>query len=181
MASRIPKIIDPNNISGVNSVYNNIPVPLEDLTISVQLSVEKKSRSILTADKQGTFSETESGVNIKFIEGNKIGNTKSLTTKFTDLTSKDDDNNDEALGMTSIDIDFNSSYAPQITIQFIDVRGSAIFQNEDRISKGNNKYSVFFQLPYPLYKLSIKGYYGQQVEYCLHMVKFNSRFNSLCQ
>jgi hypothetical protein len=178
MASRIPKIIDPNNISGVNSAYNNIPVPLEDLTISVQLSVEKKSRSILTADKQGTFSETESGVNIKFIEGNKIGNTKSLTTKFTDLTSKDDDNNDEALGMTSIDIDFNSSYAPQITIQFIDVRGSAIFQNEDRISKGNNKYSVFFQLPYPLYKLSIKGYYGQQVEYCLHMVKFNSRFNS---
>ena len=34
------------------------------------------------------------------------------------------------------------------------------------------------QLPYPIYKLRVKGYYGQPVDYCLHMTKFNSRFNS---
>ena len=34
-----------------------------------------------------------------------------------------------AIGITAIDIDFNSSYAPMITIQFVDLRGSSVFQN----------------------------------------------------
>lgn len=170
-------IVDPNNIP--NNRLSNIPVPLEDLTISVQLSVEKKSRSILTSNKEGSYRTTEQGVNISFVQGKKNAGEKNLTTDFTNLTTNlNDENIDEALGITSIDIDFNSSYAPNITIQFIDARGSAIFQNEDKIKNNSNKYSVFFQLPYPLYKLKIKGYYGQQVEYCLHMIKFNSRFNS---
>jgi len=172
-------VIDPNNVLGNTSLFNNIPVPLEDLTISVQLSVDKKSRTLLTQDKQGSFAKTEEGVSIKFIEGAQTGRDKNLTTNYTNLTTRlSDGNADEALGITSIDISFNSSYAPMIVIQFTDVRGSAIFQNESRTATGSNKYSVFFQLPYPLYKLSIKGYYGQQVEYCLHMTKMNSRFNS---
>ena len=93
-------------------------------------------------------------------------------------TAFEGDNEQENLGITNIDIDFNSSFAPMITIQFVDVRGSAIFQNENNVGTNKNKYSVLFQLPYPLYKLKIKGYYGQMVEYCLHMVKFNSKFNS---
>jgi hypothetical protein len=102
-----------------------------------------------------------------------------LTTSFTDLTTVFDDENDaEDLGISSIDIDFNSSQAPLVTINFIDVRGSAIFQNDINLTNGRNKYASFFELPYPLYELTIKGYYGKPVKYCLHMTRFSSRFNS---
>jgi hypothetical protein len=69
---------------------------------------------------------------------------------------------------------------PMITINFVDVRGSSIFQNEEGIAGGStsNKYSTFFQLPYPIFELEIKGYYGKPVTYCLHMLKFSSKFNS---
>jgi hypothetical protein len=46
------------------------------------------------------------------------------------------------------------------------------------LKNGTNKYSTFFQLPYPLFELTIKGYYGKPVKYCLHLTKFNSKFNS---
>jgi hypothetical protein len=29
-----------------------------------------------------------------------------------------------------------------------------------------------------MYELTVKGYYGQAVKYCLHMIKFNTKFNS---
>ena len=171
-------IVDPNNPNGlINSVFNNTPVALDDLTISVELTTEKKGRTLLVSDKNIATAESTDSVRINFIEGSNVNGKRTLTTKFTDLTtSLESNNNPETLGISAIDIEFNTGFAPLVTIQFIDVRGSAIFQNEDKM--GNNKYSVFFQLPYPLYNLTIKGYYGQPVSYCLHMTKFTSRFNS---
>jgi len=172
-------LIDPNNFSGQGS-SDNISVPLEDLNIAVQLSTFKKGRTLLTADKTVKTSESSKTVSVTFIEGTEVNGQKVLTSKFTDLTTVFDKNNDssENLGITNIDIDFNSSYAPLITINFLDLRGSSIFQNESQLNNNENKYSVFFQLPYPLYELEIKGYYGQPVKYCLHMTKFNSKFNA---
>ena len=173
-------LIDPNNFDGHNS-GTNISVPLEDLNISVQLSTFKKGRTLLTTQSNGkSTGESSNTVRVTFIEGSDVNGKKVLTTKYTDLTTAlDSGNNDsETLGISNIDIDFNSSYAPMVTINFIDVRGSAIFQNEENIKNGENKYSTFFQLPYPLYELTVKGYYGRPVKYCLHMTKFNSRFNS---
>lgn len=176
------KIVDPNSFDGFNS-SSNISVPLEDLTISVVLRTKKKGRTVLTKEggDDGTR-ESTSNISINFIEGSEISGQKVLTTKFTELTTvfDKDTTNDETLGITSIDIDFNSSMAPMVTINFIDVRGSSIFQNEEKISGNNsgNKYATFFQLPYPLFELEIKGYYGLPVTYCLHMLKFSSKFNS---
>lgn len=173
-------IIDPNNFDGHDS-SSNISVPLEDLNISVVLRTFRKGRTVLTDDGDKNTRESSKTVEINFIEGSDINGKKSLTTKFTDLTIVGDSEfNDETLGITSIDVDFNSSYAPMININFIDVRGSSIFQNEENISGNNtnNKYAVFFQLPYPLFELEIKGYYGKPVTYCLHMLKFTSKFNS---
>lgn len=176
------KIIDPNQFGGTSS-SSNIPVNIEDLTISVSLSTFKNGRTVLTTDKEGGKTGTSVGpVEINFIDGSNINGKKVLTTAYTDLTILGDDNTTnnagENLGITSIDIDFNSQQAPLITINFIDVRGSAIFQNEANITEGKNKYATFFQLPYPLFKLTVKGYYGRPVEYCLHMYKFNTKFNS---
>lgn len=176
------KIVDPNSFDGFNS-SSNISVPLEDLTISVVLRTKKKGRTVLTKEggSDGTR-ESTSNISINFIEGSEISGNKVLTTKFTELTTvfDKDTTNDETLGITSIDIDFNSSMAPMVTVNFIDVRGSSIFQNEEKISGNNsgNKYATFFQLPYPLFELEIKGYYGLPVTYCLHMLKFSSKFNS---
>ena len=174
------KIVDPNDFNGMNS-SDNVSVPLEDLNISVVLRTKRKGRTILSSDGESDTIESNGTVEINFIEGTEINGKKSLTTKFTDLTTVYDSSfNDETLGISSIDIDFNPSMAPMITINFIDVRGSSIFQNEKNISGNNNtnKYATFFQLPYPLFELEIKGYYGLPVTYCLHMLKFTTKFNS---
>ena len=60
-----------------------------------------------------------------------------------------------------------------IKIKFIDIRGAAIFARG-----GKGKYNFFFEMPYPLFHLTIKGYYGKAVKYCLHLTKFNANFNS---
>jgi hypothetical protein len=176
-------LIDPNRFEGQNS-SNNMSVPLEDLSINVELTTFKKGRSVLTAEhgKIGNVQSVDT-VTINFLGGSDINGEKILTTKYTDLTTVFDKNaerNNESLGISSIDISFDSSMTPMIVIKFIDVRGSSIFQNEEEISgdKQKNKFGVFFQLPYPLFELTIKGYYGQPVKYCLHMWKFNTKFNS---
>ena len=175
------KIVDPNNFDGMNS-SSNMSVATEDLNISVVLRVKKKGRTVLSNTPDSGTRESTNNITINFMDGSNINGEKVLTTKYTDLTTVFDKDviNDETLGITNIDIDFNSSMAPMITINFIDVRGSSIFQNEDHISGNNsgNKYGVFFQLPYPIFELEIKGYYGRPVTYCLHMLKFNSKFNS---
>ena len=173
------KLVDPNNFGLTSS--DNISVPLEDLNVSVILKSFRKGRTLLSSDASGNVSENIGKIEVNFIEGTDMAGKKVLTSKFTDLTTVFDKDviNDETLGITSIDIEFNASYVPMITINFIDVRGSSIFQNEENIlnNKGN-KYTTFFQLPYPMFELEIKGYYGLPVKYCLHMLKFNSKFNS---
>lgn len=175
------KIIDPNDFYGYPSSMNH-PVQNEDLNISVKLTTYRKARTVLTKTEDVSTTESTNTIRLNFIEGSNVNGKRVLTTKYTDLTTVFEQGtiNTETLGITNIDIDFNSSYAPQITIDFVDVRGSSIFQNESDISNTdiNNPYAAFFQLPYPLFELEIKGYYGQPVTYCLHMIKFSSKFNS---
>lgn len=171
-------LIDPNSFDGQNS-SSNISVPLEDLSIYVQLETTKKARTVLNSNGiSSTFKSTE-GAYVTFIEGDNVSSKKALSTSYTDLTTNlTEDNVQQALGISSIDIDFNSSNAPLIVINFIDLRGSAIFQNEEYIANGENKYAEFFNLPYPIFTLTVKGYYGMPVKYNLHLTKFNARFNS---
>ncbi len=181
------KLVDPNTYGSNSS--DNFSVPLEDLNVSVILKSFRKGRTLLTTDDKGKTSSTDNNnssqniakIDVNFIEGSEVGGKKVLTSKFTDLTTVFDKDviNDETLGITSIDIEFNSSYVPMITINFVDVRGSSIFQNEENIlNDSGNKYTTFFQLPYPMFELEIKGFYGLPVKYCLHLWKFNSKFNS---
>ena len=174
-------IVDPNAFDGINS-SSNISVATEDLNISVVLRTSRKGRSVLTKETGKSTTENTQNIEINFMDGSVVNGEKVLTTKYTELTTVFDKGviNDETLGITNIDIDFNSSMTPMITINFVDVRGSSIFQNEEGIADGNtsNKYSTFFQLPYPIFELEIKGYYGKPVTYCLHMLKFSSKFNS---
>lgn len=77
------------------------------------------------------------------------------------------------LGITDISITTNSSFIPSVKIKLQDVQGRALFQ------LGNNSpYAAFFNLPYPPFYLTLKGYYGQAIRYQLNLEKFNARFNS---
>lgn len=175
-------LIDPNLSAG--NGFEKTFVPPEDLNIYVELTTTSKSRSIISVDTTGeatTDNSLRSKTKISFIDGTDLGQKdsegepiKSLTTKYTELTTVFNRNEDtENLGITSIDINFNSSYAPLIKINFTDVRGSSVFQH------GNDSpYSVFFELPYPIFELTVKGYYGKPVKYCLHLTRWNSKFNS---
>ena len=168
-------LVDPNVFDGQSSL-SNVPVPLEDLSIYVQLVANRNARTILTSSSTNNSADSSGPIIARFIEGTDINGNKVLTTKYTDLTTNfRESTNAENLGITNIDIDFNSMMAPMITINFIDVRGGAIFQNDDA---GNSAFGIFFQMPYPMFNLTVKGYYGQPVSYCLHMTRFNSKFNS---
>jgi len=156
---------------------DNKGVPLEDLSISVELTATKKSRSLIvegTLVNLGGFKNGISDETVSFISGSRLSDNPkdqpSLTTRYTNVGFGDD--NLEGFGITEINIDFNTSYAPVIKINFVDVRGGII-------ARGNeSKYRIFFDLPYPLFNLTVKGYYGKAVSYCLHMVKWNALFNS---
>ncbi len=149
-ASSRTKIIDPNAFYGEENSSRNIPVRLEDLTISVKLTTSKRGRTSILLDEENDTSviKQQKGATINFIEGSDINGKKVLTTKYTELTTVFETEilNNETFGITNIDIDFNSSYTPMIKIDFIDVRGSSIFQNEEQLLNGSeNKYSSFFE------------------------------------
>ena len=77
------------------------------------------------------------------------------------------------LGITQINITTNSSFIPSVRMELEDVQGKALF------ALGNNSpYAAFFNLPYPPFYLTLKGYYGQAIRYQLNLEKFNARFNS---
>jgi len=168
------------------------PRQLEDLSIDVNLTVNRKSRSIIDGGDIRTSLGKIGG--ISFLEGTEYGhnpdgtkstnikpdgkvggNRRSLTTSYTDINTtfnKPATDDLEGFGMTDIQIGFNTSYTPMVTIKFVDVRGGMLSQNID------SKYGLFFELPYPIFSLTVKGYYGKAVKYCLHMTKWNAKLNA---
>ncbi len=76
------------------------------------------------------------------------------------------------LGITSINIKTNTSFIPTVEMLLEDVQGKALFQ------LGNNSpYGAFFNMPYPQFYLTLKGYYGQAIRYQLNLKTFNASFN----
>lgn len=173
-------ILDPNP-------DGNQILPNEDMNIIVELNTTMRSRNLITVASNGGATITDNNQGqivtgpIKFIAGSDYGNGKSLTTNYTEggffSPNESNDLNDgrdkESLGIQNIDISFDTAYTPIIKIKFIDVRGNAIFTQGDK-----SKYAAFFNMPYPIFELTVKGYFGKAVKYCLHLKKFNSRFNS---
>lgn len=77
------------------------------------------------------------------------------------------------LGITSINVKLTTSFIPSVSIELIDVQGKALFSLGDQ-----SPYAAFFNLPYPPFYLTLKGYYGQAIRYQLNLEKFSARFNT---
>lgn len=194
---------DPNGVKvgGVNenSIFNrDLTKSPEDLSIAVDLQVVTKNRGSVYSEGNGTvttWSLIGGNTKINFLNGTNLDNFKNtnvLTDFFSNLGDKKDglvENLPEALCVNSIDIEFNSWYAASVIINFTDVRGAALFSSSDYVDylKDNNQpvnnnyesfYKTFFTFPYPMYKLKIKGFYGDAVTYPLHCSDFKAQFNA---
>ena len=73
----------------------------------------------------------------------------------------------QLFGITSIDIKQNPSYTPTVKISMVDIQGRALFEQGE-----NSPYSCFMQFPYPMFTLTVKGYYGKAVRYELMLLDF---------
>jgi len=76
------------------------------------------------------------------------------------------------LGITQINIDYGLSFLPVINITFEDIKGRALFE-----AGNNSPYAAFFQLPYPVFYLTIKGYLGKAIRLPLMLHQFSSSFD----
>lgn len=166
-------IIDPNP-SG-----RDIPPP-ENYIMYASFRALPKNRSLIETD--GTYTnDTYNERGVSFITSSKQGKDKYLTTNFTNLGGLE--RQSECFGIDNIQIVYGADYAPLITIEFTDIRGGGLFNNyeiedNDGIKYNTSELAVFFRLPYPLFELTIKGFYGRAVSYCLHLQKWNARFDA---
>lgn len=91
--------------------------------------------------------------------------------KFVNSIKKYEDT--QLLGIKSIRVDIKGTGVPDVSIEMVDIQGKALFEQGE-----GSIYSAFFNLPYPLFYLTLKGYYGKAIRYRLSLVSFNSKFDS---
>ena len=156
--------------------------PAEDMFIYVKFSAFNRNRSdLVETEGEINFIATQVNYNDEGeIITNSEGNQKTYaTTNYTQIGGTVDSSSRgilEGFGIKSIDIKYDASLVPRVDITFTDVRGASLF---DVIDNDNRKspYSIFFKMPYPIFKLSVKGYFGKTVDYCLHMLNWTSDFD----
>ena len=197
--------IEPNNMFSGDSNYsirNGIPQPYEDYSFSVNLRVICGNRYDcgLTAEggdlSQRVLEFSSERGTLSFMDGSSSdGGPGYLTTNFTDISMNDPSTNTrECLGIDNISIKYNSYYFPTVQIRFIDVRGASLMQPSEYVYYNNGNpnvkkdksgfstnsdfFKAFFSFPYPLFKLSVKGFYGKEVTYDLSLLSTNIEFNS---
>jgi len=78
----------------------------------------------------------------------------------------------QTLLIKSIGVKITPAGAPTATIKLVDIQGRTLFEQGE-----NSMYSVFFNLPYPTFYLTLKGYYGKAIRYQLALTSFNAKFD----
>lgn len=78
----------------------------------------------------------------------------------------------QMLGITRINIKMNPAFVPTVTIEMTDIQGRVLFERGDQ-----SPYAVFMHLPYPVFTLTAKGYYGKAIKLELILKDFNARFD----
>jgi len=172
-------LIDPNN-SNINRNQTNAIPQYQDMYISLELTAIKRDRTVLSTNIDTDITKIKEKASqdadvISFLGQNQNPNNSAHYNKFT--TNYYDRENDvettyEGFGINSVNIVVNSSYIPQIDVEFIDIRGLAFFNRE------NSPYRILFNFPPPIFHLTFKGYYGKPLTYQMHLVKYNTEFNA---
>lgn len=179
--------IDPNTVMS-NGELQQRQVDPENLVVYVNLEADLIPRTTLISGNEtnelvsiarGTlnFLQNPSGKDYDATWTDAFINTEESKDK--DVNKPDSvfnqyDKTAQTFGIESINILITgTNFIPQIKIKFIDVRGKTLFESPE-----NSPYKAFFHLPWPIFYLTVKGFYGKAIRYRLHMVKFNSAYNS---
>ena len=181
--------VDPNSVVDNDGAIQPRGIKQENLVMYVNLEADLVPRTTLIADGgQGNTLLSIAKGNLNFLK-NQTGDGNFNTswseaynpaqptdangnTKPFDPNQFIDDSG-QSFGIDSISISVKgATFVPQATINFVDVRGKTLFE-----SAHNSPYKAFFHLPWPIFYLTVKGYYGKAIRYRLHMKKFSSRFN----
>lgn len=145
---------------------NHLEYGAEDLCLGIRLEICYMSRALNNSQV------LKGDATINFLEG-KDG---YLTTSYTNITLQDieDGGNKESIGIESINIKYNSWYFPEVSIKFIDIRGNALFNpmeltnnQETKTTAKGSFFKGFFTFPYPIFKLTVKGYFGLPITFNL--------------
>lgn len=171
-----PSVTDINGVRYIDPNPTDQIVNHEDLVVYVKLVAKSKGRSILTNIEDETIiiekelKNVGENTNFTYTEGKDY-----IDTDWTNIGGGPSPLGTDlgGFGITNINIDFKSSFMPQIIIDFVDIRGAALFEQGPC-----SPYSMFFHLPYPVFELTVKGYYGKPVTYSLALTKFNTKFNA---
>ena len=166
--------------------------PEENRVIAMSYTDSKGGKStvrFMSGTRVGGYSKTDTGEFSPNLTGANV-----LTSYYADMHITDlvDYGTTELLGIKSVDIDYNSTCVPVITIKFTDVRGMSIFQpselNDDASFNGIRGFSkdniaqsffhAFFTLPLPKFTIILKGFYGEPVSYQVMCDKFDTAFDS---
>jgi hypothetical protein len=182
-------LVDPNSvIEGGNVAMRNVQA--ENLVMYVNLEADLIPRSILSVS--GNQQTTGNLLSIAKGTFNVLRNANGgdLDTSWTDsfvgqdtVITKDGqkttiaantaDTSAQSFGIESININVKgASFIPQVNINFVDVRGKTLFESPE-----NSPYKAFFHLPWPIFYLTVKGYFGKAIRYRLHLTKFTSKYN----
>ena len=197
--------IESYNADGEREIVNGISVfemapPLEDYCMAFQLAVvmptkttnggtteENKVIAITCTDREGQRA-------MSMLQGSILPGTDVTKSPFLSFlttaaleTSIDDVKKyhpNEMFGVKSIDISYQAYMTPEITIKFTDIRAASLFGQEELAHEHNGLmnndaeasfFHCFFMMPYPLFGLVVKGYYGEAVSYELMVQNF--KFN----
>ena len=183
--------------------FENVP---EDWVMFVQLYVKPRNRSVIydtieEIQSNGQISNSEGILLGEIPFYNKKINKSDVssvipyeiqTTEYTELfgaKTLEDANSDQAIvgqssafGISTINIRFEDHFRPTVDITFIDVRGSGLSafkdQNKNEENIGTSPYDWFFLLPWPMFCLKVKGFFGKMISFPLVMTKFNIKYNN---
>lgn len=204
--------VEPNYSSvdwKVDDDYDRAP-RIEDYCVMFNIEVEAFNRDNIvngqTTQKDVLvlsckLNQSTSSSSVNFLGGTKIDcgdkdhtYMRYATSNYADMYVGDLVNygTTEMIGVKSVDIEYEKSCVPIITIQFTDVRGMSLFQptelsrsniydgirglNVDNIAQ--TFFQCFFKLPSPKYTIYLKGFYGKPVCYEVMCDKFDTKFNS---
>lgn len=173
--------IDPNSVL-INGVVEPRAVQPENLVMYVNLEADLIPRSILVNNNNETNTLLSIAKNTLNFLQNKDGRDYDTkwTNAYTEIKARSgndsffqNDESGQSFGITDISIQITgANFIPRVVIKFVDVRGKTLMESPE-----NSPYSAFFHLPWPIFYLTVKGYYGKAIKYRLHMIKFNSRYN----
>ena len=179
--------IDPNSVQ-VDGEVQPRATNAENLVSYVNLEADLIPRTILNSANRGGGSLTSIAKGTLNLLSNNDG--EYLDTGWTELYTnrpkttinpdtgelvgeKNFDSSGQSFGMSSVSIEVKgTNFIPSVSIEFLDVRGKTLFE-----SPQNSPYKAFFHQPWPIFYLTVKGYYGKAIRYRLHLTSFNTAYD----